>query len=73
MSNISDDISLSVDFLGSRLSSPIYNASGPRSGSVEALSKVANSSSSAIMAKSATCKEQTGNPLPRTFQSKDSP
>jgi dihydroorotate dehydrogenase (fumarate) len=50
---------------GIPLSSCIYNASGPRTGSVEALLKIGQSASSAVIAKSATLKEQSGNPLPR--------
>jgi len=50
------------------LSSCVFNASGPRSGTSEALSKVAKSASGAVLAKSATLLEQTGNPLPRTWQ-----
>lgn len=43
----------------------IYNASGPRTGSVEALSKIAQSKAGATLSKSATLKKQDGNPLPR--------
>lgn len=43
----------------------IYNASGPRTGSTEALAKIAASQSGAVVSKSATLKEQSGNPLPR--------
>lgn len=43
----------------------IYNASGPRTGSVEALQKIGESSAGAILSKSATLVEQSGNPLPR--------
>ena len=51
------------------LSTCIFNASGPRTGSSDALAKVATSASGAVLAKSATLKEQNGNPLPRTWQS----
>lgn len=47
----------------------IYNASGPRTGSSAAMSKIAASSSGAVLAKSATVSAQTGNPQPRTWHS----
>ena len=47
------------------LESCIYNASGPRTGSVEALAKIGLSRSGAILSKSATLIKQDGNPLPR--------
>jgi dihydroorotate dehydrogenase (fumarate) len=50
---------------GLELPCAIYNASGPRTGSHEALSKIAASASGAVVSKSATLKEQSGNPLPR--------
>jgi len=50
---------------GITLDCAIYNASGPRSGTVEALSKVGESRSGAILSKSATLVKQDGNPLPR--------
>lgn len=43
----------------------IYNASGPRTGSVEALAKIGKSKAGAILSKSATLEKQDGNPLPR--------
>ena len=43
----------------------IYNASGPRTGSVEALGKIADSQAGAVLCKSATLNKQDGNPLPR--------
>jgi dihydroorotate dehydrogenase (fumarate) len=49
------------------LESCIYNASGPRTGSGQALSKISQSSAGAVLAKSATLSSQTGNPLPRTW------
>ncbi|GMH46338.1 hypothetical protein TrRE_jg1890 [Triparma retinervis] len=61
-------LDLSTTICGKKLSTCIYNASGPRTGSSDALSKVASSRSGAVLAKSATVNEQTGNPLPRTFQ-----
>ena len=52
------------------LTTCIYNASGPRTGSSDALAKIAKSKSGGILAKSATLESQTGNPQPRTWQSK---
>jgi dihydroorotate dehydrogenase (fumarate) len=45
----------------------IYNASGPRTGSIEALVKIGKSRSGAILSKSATLEKQDGNPLPRSI------
>ena len=45
----------------------IYNASGPRTGSVEALSKIGGSAAGAILSKSCTRIKQDGNPLPRAI------
>lgn len=53
------------------LSTCIYNASGPRTGTSTALSKIASSSSGAVLAKSATLVSQKGNPLPRTWHEGD--
>lgn len=50
---------------GVHLECCIYNASGPRTGTIEALEKIANSKSGAVLSKSATLKKQDGNPLPR--------
>ncbi|GAX16543.1 dihydroorotate dehydrogenase [Fistulifera solaris] len=63
------DVSTTV--AGIRLSTCIYNASGPRSGSAEALHKIAQSSAGAVLSKSATLLAQDGNPLPRTWQHND--
>lgn len=49
------------------LDSCIYNASGPRTGSGQALSKISQSAAGCVLAKSATLSSQTGNPLPRTW------
>lgn len=49
------------------LSTCVYNASGPRTGSSAALAKIAKSKSGAVLAKSATVDSQKGNPLPRTW------
>jgi dihydroorotate dehydrogenase (fumarate) len=43
----------------------VYNASGPRTGSIEALQKIGTSKSGAILAKSATLVAQDGNQIPR--------
>lgn len=43
----------------------IYNASGPRTGTEEALAKISQSRSGAVLSKSATLIKQDGNPLPR--------
>lgn len=45
----------------------VYNASGPRTGSAQALSRISASKAGAVLAKSATMASQTGNPLPRTW------
>ena len=58
---------LSSTLAGIPLSNCIYNASGPRTGSSAAMSKIAASASGAVLAKSATIKSQKGNPLPRTW------
>ena len=50
---------------GIELESCIYNASGPRTGSIEALLKIGQSESGAVLSKSATLVAQDGNPLPR--------
>mmetsp|Transcript_15407 Transcript_15407/g.18756 ORF Transcript_15407/g.18756 Transcript_15407/m.18756 type:complete len:401 (-) Transcript_15407:183-1385(-) len=59
--------SLSTTLASIPLSTCIYNASGPRTGSGAALSKIADSSAACVLAKSATLGKQTGNPLPRTW------
>lgn len=65
-------IDFSVTLAGSvQLTSCLYNASGPRSGTAEALRKVAASAAGAVLTKSATLTSQTGNPLPRTYHSAD--
>lgn len=64
-------VDLSTMVAGIPLSSCLYNASGPRSGTSTALKKVAASSSGAVLTKSATLKSQTGNPQPRTWHSPD--
>lgn len=62
---------LSTKIAGIRLSTCIYNASGPRSGSAEALHKIAQSRAGAVLSKSATLLAQDGNPQPRTWQQED--
>jgi len=49
----------------------IYNASGPRTQSVEALQKIGESRAGCILSKSVTLQKQTGNPLPRSIQKID--
>jgi len=65
----SNDISLKTSIAGIALDCCVYNASGPRTGTAAALCKIANSASGGVLAKSATCLEQRGNPLPRTWVS----
>lgn len=57
--------STSTSIAGIPLESCIYNASGPRSGTIEALEKIAGSRSGAVLSKSATLLQQNGNPTPR--------
>lgn len=59
--------SLATTVAGVSLPTCVYNASGPRSGTGLALSKVASSEAGAVLAKSATCEAQTGNPQPRIW------
>jgi dihydroorotate dehydrogenase (fumarate) len=56
---------LRTEISGIPLSCCIYNASGPRTGSMEALVKVGKSRAGAILSKSATLVKQDGNPTPR--------
>lgn len=56
---------LSTKLGGLRLSCCVYNASGPRTCSVNPLIKIAESRAGAVLAKSATLVPQDGNPLPR--------
>lgn len=58
-------MSCATEIAGIPLSSCIYNASGPRTGSVEALLKIAASRSGCVLSKSATLLKQDGNPMPR--------
>ena len=64
-------VSLSTTVAGVSLSSCVYNASGPRTGSSAAMSKIASSKAGGVLAKSATLESQTGNDLPRCFHSTD--
>jgi dihydroorotate dehydrogenase len=61
-------VDLSVTLAGVPLTSCIYNASGPRTGSSAAMSKIAQSASGGVLAKSATVASQKGNDLPRYVQ-----
>jgi dihydroorotate dehydrogenase (fumarate) len=56
---------LKTTVAGIELECCVYNASGPRTGSIEALVKIAESKAGAVLAKSATLLKQDGNPLPR--------
>src|SRR5687768_12304678 len=58
-------IMLRTEVAGVQLECCVYNASGPRTGSLEALEKIAQSKSGAVLSKSATLQKQDGNPLPR--------
>ena len=49
----------------------VYNASGPRTGSTEALAKIGGSRSGAVLSKSATLVKQDGNPMPRAIAAVD--
>ena len=62
---------VSASFGNMTLDFCLYNASGPRSGTMEALQKIAISKSGAILTKSATLLPQDGNPLPRTHHAVD--
>ena len=65
MPSYTHHISLATSIADIPLISCVYNASGPRSGTIEALDKIACSSSAAVLSKSATVHVQPGNPLPR--------
>ena len=65
------NINLETTVGGIPLSTCIYNASGPRSGTSQSLAKVASSSAGAVLSKSATVQPQKGNPLPRVWHSND--
>lgn len=56
---------ISVTLAGIPLTACVYNASGPRTGSSAAMSKIAQSASGGVLAKSATVASQKGNDLPR--------
>lgn len=56
---------ISVTLAGIPLTACVYNASGPRTGSSAAMSKIAKSASGGVLAKSATVASQKGNDLPR--------
>mmetsp|Transcript_17349 Transcript_17349/g.21924 ORF Transcript_17349/g.21924 Transcript_17349/m.21924 type:complete len:395 (+) Transcript_17349:75-1259(+) len=64
---------LSTTLASIPLKSCVFNASGPRTGSGAALSKIAKSSAGAVLAKSATLKSQKGNDLPRTWHHEANP
>jgi len=56
---------LSTTVGGLSLPTCVYNASGPRTGSSEALSRISATRAGAVLSKSATLEAQKGNPLPR--------
>jgi len=58
---------LATTIAGIPLENCIYNASGPRTGSIEALVKIGKSKAGAVLSKSATLEKQDGNPLPRSI------
>ena len=60
---------LKTTIAGIDIDTCIYNASGPRSGTREALEKIAESRSGVVLSKSCTLNEQKGNPLPRSINS----
>lgn len=62
---------LATSVAGLKLPCCVYNASGPRTQSIEALEKIGESKSGAILSKSTTLEKQTGNPLPRFVQKID--
>ena len=66
-------VSLETTVGSIRLSTCVYNASGPRTGTSSALTKIAlECESGAVLTKSATLQSQPGNPHPRTWHdSKD--
>lgn len=56
---------LSTNVAGIHMNSCVWNASGPRCGTIEAIRNIGHSSAGAIVSKSATSMENHGNPLPR--------
>ena len=60
--------SLNTSVGGVALDCCVYNASGPRTGNVAPLKKIGESRAGAVLSKSATLVEQTGNPLPRYME-----
>lgn len=56
---------LKTTLAGIPLECVVYNASGPRTGSAEALAKIASSKAGAVLSKSSTLLKQNGNQLPR--------
>ena len=68
-----EKVSLATTIAGGKisLSTCVYNASGPRTGSSAALQKIAASAAGAVLTKSATLVKQTGNPQPRIWHASD--
>lgn len=56
---------LSTSVAGVKLDCCVFNASGPRCGSVEALTRLAKSRAGAALSKSATFVKRDGNAMPR--------
>jgi dihydroorotate dehydrogenase (fumarate) len=67
-----DHIDLSVTIAGLSFPTCLYNASGPRCGTAEAMAKIAASpATGAVVTKSATLVAQDGNPMPRIHHQGD--
>jgi dihydroorotate dehydrogenase (fumarate) len=65
-------IDLSVTIAGLSFPTCLYNASGPRCGTAEAMAKIAASpATGAVLTKSATLVAQDGNPMPRIHHQSD--
>jgi dihydroorotate dehydrogenase (fumarate) len=65
--------SIATTLAGIQLKTCVYNASGPRTGSGAALSKIRASTAGLVLAKSATINSQKGNDLPRTWHHEVNP
>ena len=63
--------STSTTIAGIFLPCCVYNASGPRTQSIEALQKIGDSQAGCILSKSTTLEKQMGNSLPRAIQKID--
>ncbi len=65
------EIMISTNIGNVEMASCVFNASGPRTYSIEALKKIAESCSGAVLAKSATLQKCDGNQLPRCVNKLD--